>query len=166
MDNNINISIKRIFLLISCCSLLVLSACAPKLGGDDYDVQGVGKVSTTSKGVIVASRKVKIRADNSNPGSGAAIGGIGGAVAGSTIGGGHKMPLVSAVVGGLAGGTAGHLIEQKLKEQDGIEYQVKLDRGDVITIAQGIEPKLVVGQRVLIIESYGARSRIISDNTN
>ena len=76
------------------------------------------------------------------------------------------MPLVSAVVGGLAGGTAGHLIEQKLKEQDGIEYQVKLDRGDVVTIAQGIEPKLVVGQRVLIIESHGARSRIISDNTN
>lgn len=176
------IIIAKIFLLISCCSLLTISACTPKLGGDDYDVQSVGQVSTTLKGVVVATRKIKIRANDApqEPGVGAAVGGIGGAVAGSTVGGGHKMPLVSAIVGGIAGGVTGHMIEQKLKEQDGIEYQVKLDRGDVITIAQGAEPKLVVGQRVLVIESNPnlkvgrggvlieskqARSRIVPDNT-
>jgi outer membrane lipoprotein SlyB len=161
---------KKIILLLSCVGFLTISACTPKLGGDDYDVQSVGQVSKTLKGTIVATRKIKIRESDmpQQPGAGAAVGGIGGAVAGSTIGGGNKMPLVSAVIGGVAGGFAGHAIEQKLKEQDGVEYQVQLDRGDLITIAQGKEPALSVGQRVLVIESskYRARSRIIADHTN
>lgn len=179
---NVNTTIKKIFLLSSCFTFLTISACTPKLGGDDYDVQSVGQVSTTLKGVIVSTRKIKIRGDNNpqEPGIGAAAGGIGGAVAGSTIGGGNRMPLLGAVAGSIAGGVAGHLIESKLKEQDGVEYQVKLDRGDLITIAQGAEPKMVTGQRVLIIESNpnlkvgrggvliegkNTRSRIVPDNT-
>ena len=178
----INTNIKKVFLLLSCLGFLAISACTPHLGGSDYDVQSVGQVSTTLKGIIVATRKIKIRASDNpqQPGAGAAIGGIGGAVAGSTIGGGNHMPLVSAVVGGIAGGVAGHMIEKKIKEQDGVEYQVKLDRGDLITIAQGVEPTLVVGQRILVIESNPqlresisgrlieskqSRSRIVPDNS-
>ena len=180
---NISIYTKKLFLLVSCLGFLAISACTPNLGGSDYDVQSVGQVSTTLKGVIVATRKIKIRASDNpqEPGTGAAIGGIGGAVAGSTIGGGHHMPLVSAVVGGIAGGVAGHMLEKKIKEQDGVEYQVKLDRGDLITIAQGLEPKMAVGQRVLVIESNPhlregrggrlieskhSRSRIVPDSSN
>lgn len=177
----LNNSIKKLSLITSCLVLLAVSACNPKLGGDDYDVQSVGQISKTLKGVVVATRKIKIRVDNpQEPGVGAGAGAIGGALAGSTIGGGSRMPLISAVAGGIAGGVAGHLIESKLKEQDGIEYQVKLDRGDLITIAQGAEPKMVVGQRVLVIESdpklqvgrggvlvesKATRSRIVPDNT-
>jgi len=49
--------------------------------------------------------------------------------------------------------------------QEGTEYQIKLDNGSTITIAQGIEPRLAVGQRVLVIESNRSRSRMVPDNT-
>ena len=159
--------IKKVFLLVISCSLLLLNACAPKLGGNDYEVSGVGEISTTSKGVIMAARTVKLRPDDSHKaGLGTAAGGVSGVLLGSTVGGGHKMPLVAAVVGGLAGGAAGHAIEGKLTEQDGTEYQIKLENGKLITLAQGSEPKLVVGQKVLVIESNRARSRVVADNTS
>lgn len=162
-----NYIMKKFALLILSCGILFLSACAPKLGGNDYDVRGVGEISTTHKGVIIAAKTVKLRPDDHNKaGTGAMAGAASGAVLGSTVGGGDKMPLVSAVIGGLAGGFAGHAIENKLTEQDGTEYQIKLENGKVITLAQGLEPKLSVGQRVLVIESNRSRSRVVADNTS
>lgn len=167
MNFDLNNYIKKTALLTLSCGVLFLSACAPKLGGNDYDVSGVGEISTTHKGVITATKTVKLRPDDSSkPKVGAVAGAASGAMLGSTVGGGHKMPLVSAVVGGLAGGFAGHAIENKLTEQDGTEYQVKLDNGKLITLAQGLEPKLSVGQRVLVIESNRSRSRVVADNTS
>ena len=166
MNFDLNNYIKKIALLTLSCGILFLSACAPKLGGNDYDVSGVGEISTTLKGIIVARKTVKLRPDNSDkPQIGAAAGVASGALLGSTIGGGHKMPLVAAVVGGLAGGAAGHALQNKLTEQDGTEYQIKLDSGKLITIAQGLEPSLAVGQKVLVIESNRSRSRVVADNT-
>ena len=166
MNVNINTYITKISLLFISCGLLALTACAPKLGGNDYDVSGVGEVSTTLKGVIMAAKTVKLRPDDSSkPGVGVVAGGLSGALLGSTVGGGHRMPVVSAVVGGLAGGAAGHAIENKLTEQDGTEYQIKLDSGKLVSIAQGLEPRLAVGQKVLVIESNRGRSRVVADNT-
>lgn len=166
MNFDLNNYIKKMALLTLSCGVLFLSACAPKLGGNDYEVSGVGEISTTHKGVITAAKTVKLRPDASNSKTGAVAGVASGAILGSTVGGGHKMPLVSAVVGGLAGGFAGHAIENKLTEQNGTEYQVKLDNGKLITLAQGLEPKLSVGQRVLVIESNRSRSRVVADNTS
>jgi outer membrane lipoprotein SlyB len=146
--------------------LMALSGCAPKLGGNDYGVSGAGEISKTRKGVIVATRSVILRPDNSHEaGTGAAAGAIGGAALGSTIGGGDTMPIVSAVIGGIAGGAAGHAIEGKLTEQEGTEYHIKLANGTTITIAQGVEPRMSVGQKVLVIESKRSRSRVVPDNT-
>ncbi len=167
MQLNLNSSIKKIFLLSFSCGLLLLTSCAPKLGGNDYEVSSVGEISTTLKGIITATKTVKLRPDNSSkPQMGAAAGAVSGAVLGSAVGGGHNMPLIAAVVGGLAGGAAGHAIENKLTEQDGTEYQIKLDTGKLISIAQGLEPRLTVGQKVLVIESNRGRSRVIADNVN
>lgn len=160
-------SLKKL-LIINLFLLISLSACAPNLGGSDYSTAGVGEISTTLKGVIVATRVVKIRPDNSEKsGTGAAGGMLGGALLGSTLGGGRKTPIATGVLGGIAGAVAGHALERKLTEQDGIEYQVKLTDGNIVTIAQGLEPKMSVGQKVLLIESnrYKGRSRIIPDNT-
>ena len=157
--------IKRLFILVISITTLSLTSCAPKLGGYDYDISSVGEISTTLKGVIVATKVVMLRPDNShNPKMGAVAGAAGGAALGSLVGGGHKMPLAAAVLGGIAGGAAGHSIEQKLSEQKGIEYQIKLSNGSLITIAQGLEPKLSVGQKVLVIKSQRGRSRVVEDN--
>ncbi len=155
----------KLLLIISCASLF-LGACAPKLGGNDYDVSGAGEISSTLKGTIIATRVVKLRPDNSHKaGTGATAGGLTGAVLGSTIGGGHKMPFVAGAIGGLAGAFAGHAIEQKLTEQDGMEYHIKLANGEIITLTQGLEPRLSIGQKVLVIKSDRSRSRVVPDNT-
>lgn len=152
-------------LLITSCLALALSACAPNLGGNDYDASGVGEISKTLKGVIVASRIVKLRPDDAHkPGTGAAAGVITGALLGSTLGGGSKTPLVTGAIGGLLGGAAGHAIGNKITEQNGMEYHIKLENGEIITLAQGLEPKLSVGQKVLVIKSERNRSRVVPDS--
>ena len=149
---------------IACVALLsvVISGCAPRLGGSDYSVGGVGEVSTTLEGVVIAKRTVRLNGmDNSQPGVGAVAGGLGGALAGNAIGKGHGRSLATAG-GALAGAFAGHFVEQGMKDQDGFEYQVKLTTNEVITIAQGLEPNLTVGQPVFVIKSDRSRSRIIA----
>ena len=143
---------------------LILSACAPKLGGNDYSVKGVGEISQTFKGTVAAARPIMINSADGKPGAGALLGGGAGALLGSTLGGG-KGRLVTGVLGGLAAGAAGHFLEQKMGEQEGMEYQVQLDRGDIITISQGAEPRLVVGQRALVIQSGKDRSRVVPDGS-
>ncbi len=156
---------KKVLIMTLSAASIMLSACTPKLGGDDYSTSGAGEISQTFKGTIIAMRPVAI---NNNPngslGAGAVIGGLSGALLGSTIGGG-KGRLVTGVLGGLAGGGAGQLIENKMGEQQGTEYQVQLDRGDVITLTQGEEPKMAVGQRVLVIQSGKDRSRVVPDGS-
>lgn len=156
---------KKLWSIIAVLSFL--SACAPNLGGSDYYAGDVGSVSKTLKGVIIAARKIKIHGNRNEAGTGAAAGAVSGALLGSTLGGGHKTPLATGVLGGLAGGFAGHVLEKKMTEQDGMEYQIKLADGNVITLAQAVEPMLTVGQRVLVIESSNSnvRSRVIPDNT-
>eukprot|EP01037_Dinobryon_pediforme_P018025 gene18025-18262_t len=137
-----------------------MSACAPKLGGNDYSAKGVGEISQTFKGTVIAARPIMINSSDGKLGAGALIGGGTGALLGSTVGGG-KGRLVTGVLGGLAAGAAGHFLEQKMSEQEGIEYQVQLDQGNTVTIAQGADPKLAVGQRVLVVQSGKDRSRVI-----
>ena len=163
--NNSNLIRTGAIILVSLLGLGA-SGCDPKLGGNDYDVRGAGEISTTLKGTVVATRAIKLRPDDSHrAGTGATAGVVSGAVLGSTVGGGKKMPLVGAVIGGLAGGAAGHAIEGKLTEQEGTEYHIKLDNGDTITLAQGVEPRLSVGQRVLVIKSNRSRSQVVPDNS-
>ena len=146
---------------VSCA--LLSTGCTPKLGGNDYSVKGAGEISQTQKGVIIAARPVMINAqDASQPGVGSVVGGLSGAVLGSQIGQG-KGSMVAGVLGGLAGAGAGHLIQGKATEQEGVEYQVQLDRGDVITLTQGAEPKMSAGQRVLEVQGNRDRSRIVPD---
>lgn len=143
---------------------LALSGCAPKLGGSDYSVRGVGEVSQTYRGTIVSARPIMIQAKTaeaqSQPGAGALVGGLAGGVLGSQVGKG-KGQVVAGALGALGGAAAGHFAEQKLTEQEGMEYQVQLESGALITVAQGAEPRLFVGQRVLVIKSDRERSRVV-----
>lgn len=160
---------KSIVMVALLSATMITSGCAPRIGGDQYSVYGAGEVSQTNRGAIVAMRPVNISASSTGmdnqPGTGAAIGSIGGAVLGSQIGNGRGQ-AVAGLLGAVAGGVAGHFAGQAMTDQQGFEYQVQLDRGDLITIAQGAEPRLHVGQRVLVIQSTkpGGRGRITADN--
>lgn len=149
------------FLICAAAAALLAAGCTPKLGGSDYDVKGVGEISRTHFGVIAAKRVVNINAaDPTKMGGGAVAGALAGGVGGSMIGQG-KGQILGAGLGALAGGFGGHALEQYATSQEGFEYQVRMDTGETITISQGAEPNLSVGQRVSVIEGIKGRSRIV-----
>ncbi len=160
-----------------------LTGCAPKIGGNDYSVAGSGEISDTKRGVIIGKRVVNINAQDpenqNNPNTGALAGGLAGGVAGSNVGNGGGA-LAATVGGALIGAVAGHFVEQKLTEQQGFEYQVELENGQLLTLAQGADLDMPVGQRVLVItpiksgntttinmggRTNTSRARIVPDNT-
>lgn len=154
---------------------LVTSGCAPRIGANNVSIQGVGEMSETLRGVVIAARPVTISASSQDmdnqPGTGAAVGAIGGGVLGSQIGQG-KGSVLAALAGAAAGGVAGHMIGQKITDQEGMEYQIQLERGGIVTMRQGADPILRVGQRVMVINSSkdmlnrgGGNSRVIPDNS-
>jgi len=157
--------IKFVALSLAC---LLTSGCAPKLGANDYGVSAVGDFSENHLGTLISKRVVRISGketgDDNTPGLGAIAGAGAGALAGSQIGYG-KGQVAGGVLGGLVAGVAGHYIEKALTEQDGFEYTVKLDDGRTVSIVQGAEPALNVGQRVRVVKSQGKtksqRSRVL-----
>lgn len=162
---------RKILAALLLSAAVVLPGCAPKLGGSDYSLADVGANSSGVRGTIAGVRIININAtDNNQPGVGAAVGGVSGALLGSQIGGGRGQ-IVTGVLGGLAGGVAGHMAEQALTNQEGFEYTVDMDNGEVKVIAQGAEPRMSVGQRVVVvmndkgIRGQKARSRVIPDNS-
>lgn len=154
---------------------LTITGCAPRIGANNVSIQGVGEMSQTLRGVIIAARPVTISASrqdmDNQPGAGAALGAVGGGVLGSQIGQGRGSVL--AALGGAAlGGVAGHMVGQKLTDQEGMEYQIQLERGDIVTMRQGADPMMRVGQRVMVINASkdvlnhgGGNSRVIPDNS-
>jgi len=154
---------------------MTISGCAPRIGANNVSVQGVGEMSETLRGVIIAARPVTISASrqdmDNQPGAGAAIGAVGGGVLGSQIGQG-KGSVLAALGGAALGGVAGHMIGQKMTDQEGMEYQIQLDRGGIVTMRQGADPVMRVGQRVMVINASkdvlnhgGGNSRVIPDNS-
>lgn len=148
-----NVSYKAV-VLSSIVGLSLLSGCTQSLGGSDYQYGDVGQVSTAYPGTIMSVRKVLIQGRGENeqgrPGAGTLAGGLGGGVLGSLVGKGGGSTL-GALVGAAGGATAGYFAEKKLSEQEGYEYTIKLDSGEVKVITQGSEPSLRAGQRVNIV---------------
>jgi outer membrane lipoprotein SlyB len=160
---------KKFFLVALATLPLFMTGCAPKLGGSDYSMADVGTNSTSLRGSIVSVRVINLVATDANkPGLGAAAGAIAGGTTGYVVS--NRGPFTT-VAGGLLGAAAGHFAEQALTNQEGFEYTVQLDNGEVKTIAQGAEPRMAVGQRVLVVlnnKGVGgqqARSRVVPDNS-
>lgn len=160
---------KQIFAVAMLALPLMLTSCAPKLGGSDYSIADVGANSTRLRGSITSIRVVNLVATDANkPGIGAVAGGVAGGVTGHVVSNGGPF---TTMAGGLLGAAAGHFAEQALTNQEGFEYTVQLDNGEVKTIAQGAEPRMAVGQRVIVVLNnkgtmgQQARSRVVPDNS-
>ena len=163
---------KNLFLITALISSsFLITGCAPRLGASHYSVRDTGSVNQTLRGVVVAARPVNISISSAEmdnqPGTGALLGGAAGAVLGSQVGKGRGS-ILAGLGGALAGGIAGHYAGQSMTDQQGIEYQVQLDNGSLITLSQGADPAFRVGQRVLVIKPEPGRSgraRITADMT-
>lgn len=139
------------------CSLLVCG-CANDYSGDTYEGHAVGEVSKANPGTIISMRKIQIKPEGENLGSGALLGGAAGALAGSAFGKGSGK-VFAAGLGAIAGGVAGNAIQNR--SQNGVEYTIRLDNGSTVVITQGVSPALSVGQNVMVINSNKGRSRVV-----
>ena len=150
---------------------VLLAGCTSDYSGNKYEGATVGEVQRTEKGQVISLRKVELKPENSMTGT--ALGAVGGGLVGSAFGGGNAK-LLTAAAGAVAGGIAGNAIASRT--QDGVEYtvkeiinsiddkyNVKLDSGAVITIAQAPTPPISVGQRVHVIYSQKGRSRVVPE---
>ncbi|MBA3660638.1 MAG: hypothetical protein H0W64_02825 [Gammaproteobacteria bacterium] len=138
-----------------------LFGCAQNISPDTYEGSEVGVVSRVKKGVVVSKRLVSID-NNSNVGGVAGV--TAGAAAGSMIGHNVQTAIIGAVGGAIVGGVTGNAVEKRVQHHQGYEYIIKLDNNQMISIVQSSGLQFAINQPVLIM--YGARTRIIHDQTN
>lgn len=136
---------------------LLLAGCAENINSDHYSSNQAGRVSTVAQCTVLNVRQVGV---SDNSGAGTLLGGVAGGVAGSTIGHGRSANTLGAIGGALVGGLVGNAAETGLTSQTGLEYILKLDNGQTISITQGTAQPLAVGQRCLVL--FGNPSRVIA----
>lgn len=135
-----------------------LLSCSPNISPTTYVGSEIGVVSKVRKGIVIATRSVIL--DNSS-GAGGIAGVTAGAAGGSSLGSGASANIMGAVGGALVGGVIGHAVDKAANQHKGVEYIIKLDDGETISIVQLNKLQFKVNQHVLII--YGATTRIVAD---
>ncbi len=142
---------------------LITAGCASQIGANQYDSAAVGSVNRALTGTIVSVRQITV-ADSDNS-LGTTVGGLAGGVAGSQIGKGSTAAVLGAVGGALVGGAAGNLAQRGLSKQSGYEYVVQIDGGGLVTVTQGSDVLMAVGQRCMVLYGSGSdRARVIPYN--
>ncbi|MDR1694151.1 MAG: hypothetical protein LBR70_03040 [Lactobacillaceae bacterium] len=151
---------RKFFYITALPAVLLIGACAGEIGANRYETSAAGQVNTARIGTIIAVRNVKVSTSEGQMGS--LAGGVAGGAAGSMIGGSTAVNVIGAVGGAVLGSLAGNAAQNKFSEQTGYEYIIKLDNGSVITITQGADNVLSVGQRCVVLDaSRGERARVI-----
>lgn len=144
--------------------VLALGACAPVNTNTTYIAGSIGVAAQIRYGTVVGMQPVAIAGSQS--GVGAGVGGVSGALLGSTAGYGRRgwynrpgAGLAGTVVGGLVGAGAGALIENAASSGSAMEFVIRPDGGGPdYTVVQTNELGLQVGERVAV--SFGDRARL------
>ncbi len=146
-------------LAVACAAATMLvTGCLTDYSGSAYDKEFVRMPHTISHGVITRMDYAKIEGEAGIVGG--AAGGILGAAGGSAIGGGSGNTIATAL--GMVGGAAiGAAAQKKATTQNAVEFTVKLDNGNELSIVQTLGPDtFVVGQAVRILTAPDGTSRI------
>lgn len=144
-------------ILFAIPALLMIAACAPRIGSNDYDYSSVRQASNGFPCTVMSVRQVNVNSSDNSAGT--ALGGIAGGVAGSTIGHGRSSHTLGAIGGAAAGMLIGNLAQDSMMSQGGYEYVVRTDSGQIYSVTQGTDTLLAAGQRCMLIN--GATSRVI-----
>ncbi|MDB4478799.1 hypothetical protein N9040_00395 [Akkermansiaceae bacterium] len=147
------------------CGALVfqLLSCVPATQTGTSYSRGEARVLQQVKiGKVLDVAEVAIEGTKS--GAGEIVGGAVGGIAGRNTGSGAG---VAAVLGGAVGSVVGAKIEEARTRSRGHEYTIRLDKGEVISVVQAIDPKavpIVAGDEVKLL-SQGATYRVTRLNT-
>jgi outer membrane lipoprotein SlyB len=139
-----------------------LAACAPDLSSSTYSGGQVGVANQTTTGTIVGKRLVTINASREGINTGTAVGAVGGAVAGSFIGGGTRENILGGLGGAVVGGVLGNAIDKKVNTKQGFEYMIRINKGHTIAVTQTADNNLAIGTPVMVV--YGNPVRVVPTN--
>jgi outer membrane lipoprotein SlyB len=141
---------------------MVLGGCARQISPDVHAGRTAGETIATYEGVVETARFVEIQEGDTleRNKTGQLLGGLAGGVAGARFGDGVGRALAIGA-GAIAGAFVGAFAEREIKRQPAVEYIVRTESGDLVTIVQGPEPRLSPGQRVFVQESRRGRGRIV-----
>lgn len=170
--------------------LLTLTGCARTIDPNVYEDMQVGEVADTFQAVVLSVRPVTVKAsdDRLAGGWGTIVGGTAGGFGANNIGKGSGR--AAATLGGVAVGAAiGSLVNNELSKQPGLEYIIKYwDTKNVenvqgellgspltrdinkanerlLTLIQGPQSQLQIGQKVFLIITPTGRARLIADQS-
>ena len=136
-------------------ALLGVSACAPRNTNTTYTGADIGRSAQVSYGVIVSMRPVTIQGGQS--GVGTFGGAAAGATAGSFIGGDPRMRILGAIGGAIVGGLAGSAAEGALSTGQAMEFIIREDSGQTVSVVQTNEENFQPNERIVL--TRGARTR-------
>ena len=147
---------------LALAATLALGACARDIGSTSYEAKDVGAAATTYRGTIEGVRQVVVKESDTLEGNttGMVVGGLAGAAAGSRFGGGFGRTVMTGV-GALGGAAVGAVAEEEIKRQYAMEYIVRTEDGRLITVVQGLEPRLSPGDRVYVQVPNRGRARVM-----
>ena len=134
----------------------LLAGCATQ-SGQVYSRSQAQQSQTVRLGTVEVVKPVKVEGTKS--GVGAVVGAVAGGVLGSTIGGGDGKKLAT-VGGALGGAAAGHMVEEKISDYNGLEITVRLDDGQVLAVVQKDDVMFFVGERVRVLTGFDGTVRI------
>ncbi len=131
----------KVLYSLSFAVLLIFAGCA-KEGAVRYEGDSYKSIKHIMEGEVLKTRDVYV----ADTGTGATIGTIIGAIAGSTVGSGKGRTL-SSLGGAIIGGVAGSEVNTKNAQ----ELTVRLDSNETI-VAVSVGTSLNVGDRVRIVK--------------
>jgi outer membrane lipoprotein SlyB len=143
---------------VAIVSVLALAGCAGSMSGNVYSRERAQKVQTVEYGQVLEVRQTQIAGTKSG------IGALGGAALGGALGSGigKGAGTTIAVVGGaIAGAAGGAAAEEAATKQPGLEVTVRLDSGQTLSLVQGLDPPVRVGDRVKLMRNPDGSARVI-----
>ena len=134
----------------------IVAACVPsKQTGTSYSRDEARAVQKVKLGTVVDATPVTIEGTKS--GIGGVVGGAVGGLAGSSVDNGTGGDI-AAVIAGAAGAIVGAKAEEATTRAKGMEYTIRLDDGEVISVVQAIDTKadpIAAGDEVKLLSQGG-----------
>ena len=133
------------------------TACAPANTNTTYSGYDVGRTAQISYGVIISMRGVEVQGQSTGLGT---LGGVAvGATAGSAIGRNDpRANIAGAILGAIVGGIAGTSVEHSVSTGNAVEFIIREDNGQTISVVQTNEDNFRPGERIVL--TRGARTRL------
>lgn len=138
-------------------ALLTLGGCASS-SPDVIKREDAQRLQNVQDGVVLSVREVVI--DGSQSGTGAAAGGVVGALAGYGVGRNQTEAQIVGIAGALAGAVAGNAIERAGTKEDAVEILVQLRGGERRAIVQAKGGEVLQPGDAVVLITGGGKVRV------